>query len=981
AQGEKYRPGDAQSSSSDDDDADDDNDDSSSNGISTSVEWIERIEPGQFYLRVGLGRKASGSYYTPHSFVRFLVQETLGPQVEERSPQKDPNPLEILKLKVLDPAMGSGHFLVEACRYLGHHMYEACRLCDEKAMAAERRAESGKKADRDAALEEAAKWRQRVIDLPDPDDEMLKYLPSRSPEGEETGYSQQRAEALCRRLVSTHCLYGVDKNPLAVELAKLALWLESHAEGMPLTFLDHRLVIGDSLTGPFWEKLVWKPGHPDQLIEDLFSKGLNLKIQNSIREAIRYVQRLDARVGVTVAEVQDKQAVKEQLDGALLPFRVLVAAWTGNAMLGEENSDDGSYAELLQHIASHIELPQTIECETLRTAIAMGLGLTETPLPDADYAHLLEVADCVPALSYDLTFPEVFYPTGVPVGRQGFNAIVGNPPWDRIEVDPQAYFGQLDFRVIESENGEERDEIIADLQSDERINEAWTEFTEQIEHEYRTVGVLYEHQTTEVAGRNTLGRPDLYRVFVERGVHLIRLHGMVGWVVPSSFHANEGATGVRRLYLNENDLSVCYSFENRKKLFEIDSRFKFAAVVARKHRETTKAFRAGFYLHDDEWLFVDDKAGREIQLTPEIVSLTGGPYLTFCEARSPIDLGMVVAQCRSQVKDWAGHLKDNCIKTAFGVEIHRNPEFAKEIVETGKTRDVYSRFANNEWLQLPICAGKTMHQFTDEWDSECENCVDASDACATRHWKRSVPFFRFAFRMKAASTNERTLIAAVLTPGFVCEQTLAVESEPYKRPNANALATTALANSFQFDFQVRQRVTTSLSNYILAPIPIPNLSKITLFLAHSALRLSCNHDGYGSLWREQLHDEWREPLGDGPSFPVMGNNDERWKLRASIDAVVADAYCLTREQYEHVLSTFSHSSYPSAPELCLAAFDELKDIGLEAFTKKHDPYHDIPLNENLPEPVINLPIPGEETDTGEFKLNGAPKKSGAARKT
>jgi type II restriction/modification system DNA methylase subunit YeeA len=198
--------------------------------------------------------------------------------VAERSPPNDPQPVKILQLKVLDPAMGSGHFLVEACRFLGDKLYEAVRLCDDKALTAERRAEKGTKAEREKALAEAGEWRQRILDIPDPDGELVKYLPSRSPEGEESGFSQRRAEALCRRLVATHCLYGVDKNPLAVELAKLALWLESHAEGMPLTFLDHRLVVGDSLTGPFWERLIFRPGNPKEPIENLFSQGLNLKL-------------------------------------------------------------------------------------------------------------------------------------------------------------------------------------------------------------------------------------------------------------------------------------------------------------------------------------------------------------------------------------------------------------------------------------------------------------------------------------------------------------------------------------------------------------------------------------------------------------------------------------------------------------------------------------------------------------------------------
>ncbi len=99
------------------------------------------------------------------------------------------------------------------------------------------------------------------------------------------------------------------------------------------------------------------------------------------------------------------------------------------------------------------------------------------------------------------------------------------------------------------------------------------------------------------------------------------------------------------------------------------------------------------------------------------------------------------------------------------------------------------------------------------------------------------------------------------------------------------------------------------------------------------------------------------------SWPVLESGEERWAVRAAIDAVVVDAYGLDREQYVHALSSFSHRSYTQAPELCLATFDELKKLGLEAFTKKHDPYWDIPLNENLPEPAIDLPVLGEELDS------------------
>jgi hypothetical protein len=108
---------------------------------------------------------------------------------------------------------------------------------------------------------------------------------------------------------------------------------------------------------------------------------------------------------------------------------------------------------------------------------------------------------------------------------------------------------------------------------------------------------------------------------------------------------------------------------------------------------------------------------------------------------------------------------------------------------------------------------------------------------------------------------------------------------------------------------------------------------------------------------------------------VLEGDDARWAVRAVIDAVVADAYGLTREQYTHVLSTFSHKSYPTAPELCLARFDELQTMGLEVFTHRYDPYWDIPLNENLPQPVIDFPVPtgGSDDSDSASQRTGAPK--------
>jgi hypothetical protein len=260
---------------------------------------------------------------------------------------------------------------------------------------------------------------------------------------------------------------------------------------------------------------------------------------------------------------------------------------------------------------------------------------------------------------------------------------------------------------------------------------------------------------------------------------------------------------------------------------------------------------------------------------------------------------------------------------------------------------------------LPLHEGKTFHQYDDRWEAPPRYLV-ALDALAGKpSWLRPAQCYRLAFRDIASSTNERTGIFCLLPPGVVCGNTAPCEREPHARAVSGALILEAVANSHTFDWTVRLKAASHVNLFILNGCPYPNLAaRSQCFLAHSALRLSCNHIGYAPLWTEQVGDEWREPKSRH-TWPVLEGDEARWAVRATIDAVVADAYGLNRDQYAHVLSTFSHRSYPKAPERCLAAFDDLKAIGHEAFTKKHDPYWDTPLNESLPKPLIDLPVPVE----------------------
>jgi hypothetical protein len=256
--------------------------------------------------------------------------------------------------------------------------------------------------------------------------DVLPYLPGRVQEGNaEVGHSPERARAVCKRLVAVHCLYGVDKNALAVELAKVCLWLESQAEGMPLTFLDHRLIQGNSLTGLFWFNLMYYPGKQER-IENLWAQGVQDQLQRRLTSVLQKVGRLQDTLGANPYEIADKQRLKAAVDAELAPFLVLAMVWSGGVMLDKGGCDDQGYAELLQHVSSHGTMPEMLPEDLVRMH-ECGSGLAGLPADRQGVmgalSHQVEQGeDQGRALAYDLTFPEVFYPTAVVCDRKGFHA-------------------------------------------------------------------------------------------------------------------------------------------------------------------------------------------------------------------------------------------------------------------------------------------------------------------------------------------------------------------------------------------------------------------------------------------------------------------------------------------------------------------------------------------------------------------------------
>ncbi len=339
---------------------------------------------GAFIVTTGSDRRETGTHYTPKWLTEAIVTETLTPIAyggpAEGTPREQwvlKSPAELLDLKICDPAMGSGAFLVQACRWLADRLVEAWSLAEG----------SGKTVSVDG----------EVLDAPDTKEPLPRDTEART--------------VIARCLIAERCLYGVDLNPLAVELAKLSIWLVTLAKGRPFGFLDHNLRCGDSLLGIHrldqLTELSMVPTGKGQ--QRLFGQN----IQQAVREAIELRQRLRA---MPIRDIRDVEAMAS-LD-ADARRRLEVPECIADAFIGEVLASGGGTA-LENALASlAIQAGQAIDGD--RDALALmhrrSVVALSAELPAEKPPRL--------PLHWPLNFPEVFARDA-----QGFDAVVGNPPF------------------------------------------------------------------------------------------------------------------------------------------------------------------------------------------------------------------------------------------------------------------------------------------------------------------------------------------------------------------------------------------------------------------------------------------------------------------------------------------------------------------------------------------------------------------------
>lgn len=796
----------------------------------------------------GHARKLTGSYYTPDSLVQELIKSTLEPVIEDRLEKDKSKPREVLLgISVCDPACGSGHFLLAAAR----------RLAAELA-----RIEAG---------------------------------------------TDQPTEAHYRhalREVVSHCIYGVDLNPLAVELCRTALWLETIEPGKPLGFLDAHIRHGNSLVGLLGTGIL-SEGIPDEAYKPLAGDekeiAAELKKEN-IRAAKGKQMLLFDQNGVATlsACALDLDAMPEE---NLEQVQQKSEAW-----LRIRLSDDCRREHLKAHLFTAAffasktqntksEVPTSADLARISQGMQLPLQLTR---------NLDVLAAEHGFFHWHLAFPEVFAEA-----KEGFDVLLGNPPWERIKLQEQEFFAARSPEIAKAPNAAARSKLINRLtQKDASATEKalYREFV-QAKHSAEAASLFARN-----SGRFPLtgkGDVNLYALFSEHFLQCLNKEGRAGFIVPTGIATDDSTSEYFEAVLSRKSLVSLYDFENRLHIFAaLHTKTKFCLIIlsGQQVEDVNLCFMATAIAD----LSDQNKAFRMTATQLAHFNPTTKTTPIF-RSRRDAQLALKIYE-RCPIFVQFGEKGQDNWNVTFGTLFHMSND-------SGMFMD------NNENGLFPLYEAKMFWHFDHRWasfngksihllhdnrknDPRCKveprywvPISDLKKKLDSRKWGKQ---WLLVFRNVSDSRNERTFVTSIIPLCGLGHSASAIFVEVENVKLVSCLL--ACLNSILLDYVARQKIPgMNISYFMLKQLPVlpPEYYSQTdiAFISSRVLELTYTSDDIKS---------WAEDLGFYGQ-PYNFDPKRRAKLRAELDAYYARLYGLTRDELRYILdpADVMGEEYPS----------------------------------------------------------------------
>ncbi|GAB2798227.1 N-6 DNA methylase [Streptomyces chlorus] len=890
----------------------------------------------------GNSRKTTGSYYTPSSLIECLLDTTLDPVIDDavkRGEQRAteagrPDPAddivdELLSLTVCDPACGSGHFLVASAR----------RIAKRVASVRERNPEPTVDAVRHALHEVVAR-----------------------------------------------CIYGVDLNPMAVELAKVSLWLEAMEPGKALGFLDAHVKRGNGLLGATPKLLA--DGVPDDAFKPIegddrkYAAGLvkRNKIQRGGQDELifdtdtlpgngRYAAEL-ARITTAPSDLLEQVRAQESA------YR---AHRESSAYADDLHAADAWCAAFVW--PKHDGAPEAPTDQVFRALRSRN----RSGAPEATHTKIRELRKQYRFFHWHLEFPEVFSVPESGGGAQpgtgwvgGFDAVVGNPPWERVKLQEQEFFAQRDPRIAEAKNAAARKRLIADLRDDRDGEHLYAEFEAA---KRRAEG---ESHFLRVSARFPLtGRGDIntYAVFTETDRTLTGPRGRTGVIVPTGIATDATTQFFFKDLVTKGHLVALYGFENEEKVFPgVHHSVNFALFCMAGSGSPEAPISIAFRIRQTEQI-VDRSytlTGRDIQLLNPNTG-TCPVFRSRRDAEITLDIYRRVPVLIDETKAAGGNPWDISFMTMFHMsnDSHlfrpsaQHGETFDDLLKSGWTLDGNVLIRDEERL-LPLYEAKMLHHYdhrfsTYEGATEKQLAVgtlprftveqhqDAFAAPMPRYWvpeqdvptgeldKDGKPVMAPGVRSRLAAkgwdrqwllgwrdicraSDERTMIAASAPAyGFGHPYPLVLPASPDHAPLLSAVW-----SSMACDYVVRQKIGgTHLTYGYVHQVPVPNpdqLAPHAAFITSRVVELTYTAIDMSAFARD---------LGD-TGAPFRWDLDRRAVIRAELNALFLHLYGISRDHTAYILDTFNvtrdndmkaHGEYRTK-NLILAEYDRMAAAGL-----------------------------------------------------
>ncbi len=800
-----------------------------------------------------INQKAFGAYYTRTEITEYLCEQTVyklildevnGAELPDDIPEKLKQKLttkryesiaELLlhldaatcrklvvgenavlpNLSLLDPACGSGAFLVAAMKTL-INVYAAILgkiefLGDKK----------------------LTEWKQQI----EKDHPSINYY--------------------IKKQIITNNLYGVDLMEEATEIAKLRLFLalvasaETVDQLEPLPNIDFNIMSGNSLIGLM---RVDSKNFEKHQAHTLFRKSY----ADLLREKDNAIRMYKNPKGI-----EDIQLLKDNIENHRKEALPIL-----DEMLLDEFGNLGIKYEQVKW-----DLSKNKEGKPTKRALR------------------IKDIEALEPFHWGYEFSDLFK------RKDGFDAIITNPPWEVFKPNSKEFF--LDYSKVVSKkkmNIKDFEKEQEKLLQDEEVRDAWTDYLSRFPHlsAYYRSAPQYKNQTSIVNGKKAGSDINLYKLFTEQCFNLLRNGGYCGIVIPSAIYTGLGTMRLRKMLFEETQISNLISLSNEKFIFEnVHHAFKFCFISFEKGKKT-KSFKAIFRIdpreaihpRDLEYLF--DAGDDYIELSPDLIAKLSPDALSVMEFHGEIDKTIIDKLVKhpplgeTNEKDW--NLK-------VGSEFHM----------TGDSHLFKTKQATKS---LPLYEGKMINQFEHD-TSLAKYWVDEKAGRQAVIGKRKeddgeeLPYqnYRLGFRAVAGNTNSRTIIVGPIPKNVFCGNSLLVSQDLV---GSNLVVAQALLNSFVVDFYARQMVTNNINMFYIYQLPVPRLKpkdKWFSAIVERAARLICTTEEFAELWEEVMGSKWSEKKAATTEY-------ERNKLRAELDGIIAHIYGLTEEEFAYILSTF-----------------------------------------------------------------------------